>query len=92
MTRSITIVNTSNWEREDYNVTVDGKPYYLKPGSSVEVTPDTVGSVQIEEIEPTGMTVPFYLHASVERDAKDGVRGVKREDKQVFPKVTVSFE
>ena len=91
MTRSITIVNTSNWEHEDYKVTVHGTPYHLKPGSSIEVTPATANSIQVEEAEPKPAQ-PFYVPTSVARHTREGVSGVTRDDKQVFPKVVVTFE
>ena len=48
MTRSITIVNTSNWPNEDYVVTAGSfGPQRLKPGESMQVTGQPVQGIEI---------------------------------------------
>ena len=48
MTRSITIVNTSNWPNEDYVVTAGSfGPLRLKPGESMEVTGNAVQALEM---------------------------------------------
>ena len=48
MTRSITIVNTSNWPNEDYIVTAGSYgPQRLKPGESMQVTGQPIQGLEI---------------------------------------------
>ena len=79
MTRSVTIVNTSNWDGEDYEIITKAKGsdeewlrHYLKPGESCKVVP---GVMDIE-FRPAGMREdarPFHLVVGT------------RSDRQVFP-------
>ena len=94
MAMSLTLVNTSNWENEKYIVTDPkggwdkntGKPIpqatTLKPGESMMIYPDKVGTgyaiTAVQENEK-----PFYTPA---------VEFGKMVQKQVMPKVTVTFE
>lgn len=64
MTRSVTIVNTSNWEHEDISVKVEGaSPVRLQPGEKLICGPYSVGEagdvqvhmIALEDAEP----IPF---------------------------------
>ena len=53
MTMSLTLVNTSNWDNEDYEVTDrHGDVTIIKPGESVIVYPS--------EDEPTVKAIPYH--------------------------------
>ena len=83
MTRSITIVNTSNWDGEDYRIDPqDGynKPVTLKPGESCQVFPKADGEQQpkMDPVTPRGKPVPFDL------------KGIN--SRQVVPRIEVVFK
>ena len=88
MTRSVTIVNTSNWDNEDYIVKKEGwdgseEEICLRPGESATFTPKDGKPVVLAESVPEGKEpIPFYRQAS-----KNG----KRDDEQVWPCVEVTF-
>ena len=93
MTASITIVNTSNWDGENFQVSqkFGGNSQLLKPGESTILNPPT-GSGDAIEVRAVpafdGETKPI-LAPGVE----PGEYGVtKRHNNQVFPKVRVTFE
>ena len=80
MTRSVTIVNTSNWDGEDYIVSEriknypDAKPTKtkIKPGQSVRVSPDhndiefeAVDSKEPEAFRLNGQQVFPFIISSV---------------------------
>ena len=80
MTRSVTIVNTSNWEHEDvevlpmYDNKGDAEKVTLKPGDSLSIGPYTNGQlvrVRLQAVQPAE-PVPF-------RDA-DGKQDLPRVD------------
>ena len=104
MTRSITIVNTSNWDGEDYLIGIPGQENQvrMRPGESVCFTPAQV-IMEGERLSPTcqpveldavegGTPTPF------EQDTVEVFEGGKwpkvswRKRKQVFPKVRVTIE
>ena len=105
MTRSITIVNTSNWDGEDYAVPVAGIEdlVYIRPGESVEFTPlldehakDSPGAEgschRIALREVVGKApVPFEVD-TIEEDSTKWPKTGYRKRKQVFPKVRVTIE
>ena len=79
MTRSMMIVNTSNWEHEDYKVTIktdDGKiqTVLLKPSEFYRYYPHDGEVMSVEKIEDKE-AVPYYLNG----------------DYQVLPEVHVGF-
>lgn len=95
MTRSVTIVNTSNWEHEDYIVRAsrqETEPHSeeyrrpegqrLKPGESVTVFPRENETFAIDAVEDE-KPEPFYAPT---------VEGRKLARSQVLPKVTVTLE
>ena len=101
MTRSITIVNTSNWDGEDYLIEIPGidGQVRMRPGESVCFTPEQFAEdialsqtcKPLELIAVEGKTpTPFEKDTVVEEASwpKSGTR--KR--KQVFPKVRVTIE
>ena len=70
MTRSITIINTSNWDGEDYELYMDykhnpegvaPKKIVLKPGDSYSYNPATM-AVGVEAVEREGGINPFRLN------------------------------
>ena len=82
MTRSITIVNTSNWDGEDYLIDPqDGynKPMALKPGELCQVYPKENGEQQpvVTPVTPRGKPAPFAL------------KGI--DSRQVVPRIEVAF-
>lgn len=89
MTRSVTIVNTSNWDNEDYMVeklSFDNKreKIRLRPGEMVTFTPKNGEDVRITESVPEGKEIePIYRTAT---------RAGKRDDGQVWPCVEVTFD
>ena len=101
MTRSITIVNTSNWDGEDYLIEIPGskESVRVRPGESVSFTPSldlqaangSCSGIALREDE-AGVPVPF------EQDTVEVFEGGKwpkvswRKRKQVFPKVRVTIE
>lgn len=88
MTASITIVNTSNWDGENFRITRKhgGESHVLKPGESTELHPEH------------GSDDPVDVQAQPEFDKETrpiyapGVTGRTRHNEQVFPKVRVTFE
>ena len=59
MTRSVTIVNSSNWDGEDYAVKVgDGPKYFIEPGDKImfcvysKEIPISIIPLQSKEPEP----------------------------------------
>ena len=99
MTRSITIVNTSNWDGEDYLIEIPGSKdsVRVRPGESVSFTPSldlqgangSCSGIALREDEGKTPT-PFEQDTVVEEASwpKSGTR--KR--KQVYPKVRVTIE
>ena len=94
MTRSITIVNNSNWDHEDFIIHAkpDNKDEYnrlnyldgkkIAPGEKLTFTPVkgyTISFEEVEEKKPEPFTVPTI----------DGWRKTK---KQVVPVVSVDFK
>ena len=64
MTRSVTIVNTSNWEHEDVEVnqihlSAMDKTVRLKPGESMMVGPYSKGPVAVIRIAPVEEEEPI---------------------------------
>lgn len=66
MTRSVTIVNTSNWENEDIDVTVAGpgrtETHRLQPGDKIVCGPHNDGQmvgVMLNAVTPK-KPVPFH--------------------------------
>ena len=92
MTRSVTIVNTSNWENEDYIILTkrvsDGVEvdHIVKPGESFEWTPMYNSDIELAEYGEKD-AVPFYNN---QVDYSTGVPLLSK--KQVFPTVIVEFE
>lgn len=84
MTRSVTIVNTSNWDHEDYMIRVRPSQGHvrLKPGESVKLDVYDSCAVQLVPVEYEN-PVPF------ERDVIDGEG--KRGREIVKPTVSVEF-
>ena len=105
MTRSITIVNTSNWDGEDYLIGIPGVEgqVRIRPGESVTFTPlldehgaDSPGAegschriALREDVEKA--PVPFEVDM-VEEDYAKWPKTGYRKSKQVFPKVRVTIE
>ena len=102
MTRSITIVNTSNWDGENYAVEVPHTeaPVLIRPGESVRFTPTraatdegglspTCWPIQLDALEGKTPT-PFEIDTveAVEQWPKTG----ERKRKQAFPQVRVTIE
>ena len=95
MTRSVTIVNTSNWANEDYIIYRErgvnlGEPAVgtspiLKPGESYQYTPyeGVKEKVSIDASTERGKPMPFN-----KPELKEG----KLVEKQVTLNVTVTFE
>ena len=52
MTRSLTIVNTSNWEHEDYVVRTPHGAVHLKPGQMTQFTPASFRPIHVSAAEP----------------------------------------
>ena len=89
MTRSVTVVNTSNWDGEDYivkRVGFDNKleETRLRPGEYFRFAPRDGQSVTLVEASDGG-PVPFSA-----AQVKGGDVG-KRADEQVWPRVKVEF-
>ena len=97
MTRSLTIVNTSNWEHEDYEIRLKNKQLKdeqldtvrLKPGEQMAFQPDYVEVVSIHAIEEQDIK-PFE-EIDMKHEYKQYSKTI-RGTKQVIPKVTVTFE
>lgn len=90
MTRSVTIVNTSNWDNEDYIITrkrtMDSDPETttLKPGESLTISPGDKEVFGIEKSVPEGKEPkPFSAPKVV---------GQRTKTVQLIPKVKVEFE
>lgn len=93
MTMSLTLVNTSNWDGEEYIVKdanggwADGKRAELvktiKPGESMVVYPDKDGGTNYKVEAVQYDERPFYIPE---------MQGVRLGKKQVQPKLTVTFE
>ena len=91
MTRSVTIVNTSNWDNEVYYVdVVEGEgddqrvgTYCLKVGEHVRLYPREDHVLRFREYTPETSPAAPFLDPQVE----DG----KRKDRQVWPRVRVEF-
>ena len=63
MTRSVTIVNTSNWDHEDYIVhTGDIEGTRLRPGEKMSFTPVSGQPMTIEAVSDKE-AVPIYRKA-----------------------------
>ena len=86
MTRSVTIINTSNWENEDYIINRENKdehvPMVLRPGESYQFTPNigeriTFGESNVKEARP------FHTPCVI---------GGILTERQVLPKVTVKID
>ena len=102
MTRSITIVNTSNWDGEDYLIKIPGKEdqVRMRPGESVGFTPEqfmedgalspTCRPVLLKAVE--GATPTPFEQDWVEEDYARWPKTGWRKRKQVFPKVQVTIE
>ena len=93
MTRSITIVNTSNWQNEDYEIEVIGQEKrLLQPGESMQFTP---ASGLTDQALQTGICEPVAIRkvGIIEpQPFRVPVGGVRRKDRPVVPKVSVTFE
>ena len=88
MTASITIVNTSNWDGENFRL---GGNRVLRPGDSVVIHPEH-GSDNATELSLTPEfkdTKPIQAPGS-DLDPSSGES--TRHNRQVFPKVRVTFE
>ena len=89
MTRSVTIVNTSNWDNEDDIVKKEGwhvkeEEIRLRPGETTTFTPKDGAPVVLAESVPEGIEpTPIYRKAT---------RNGKRDDGQVWPCVKVEFD
>ena len=100
MTRSITIVNTSNWDGEDYLIGIPGSKdsVRVRPGESVRFTPSldlqgangSCSGIALREDE-AGVPVPFEVD-TVEEDYAKWPKTGYRKRKQVFPEVRVTIE
>ena len=102
MTRSITIVNTSNWDGEDYLIGIPGleDSIRMRPGESVEFTPTQVMQggalstvckpVQLDAVEGKTPT-PFEEDTIETRESSWPKIGTRRRE-QVKPRVRVYFE
>ena len=93
MTASITIVNTSNWDGEDFRVVREGEKgtRLLRPGEVLEIHPEHASDDPIElAVHPefSKKTAPIEVPQVVAYP--EG--GARRQNKQVFPKVRVTFE
>ena len=90
MTRQIAIVNLSNWDGEDYEVSQEYrlKPTRLKPGEHVLFVPnDKLIKVEpIEEEEPKPFRAPMLTYRS--RTTCDA--GEQRKS-QVIPRMKIWF-
>ena len=83
MTRSITIINTSNWKDEDYMVDTPHGRVYLRPGESLTMTPPEASlDVPVHLSEP-GKPEPFidkdegvqltpHVHVTMRGGKRDG--------------------
>ena len=102
MTRSITIVNTSNWDGEDYLIGVPGVEgqVRMRPGESVEFTPTqvmeggalspTCQPVELDAVE--GKTPTPFHEDTIETRESSWPKSGTRKRKQIFPKVRVYIE
>ena len=83
MTKSITIVNTSNWEHEDVLLKSRGKDIMLKPGESVAIGYEGQSEFAVD-----------FVDLNAQTDSKDKkplyADSVPRE--QLIPQVFVAFE
>ena len=104
MTRSITIVNTSNWDGEDYLIGIPGVEgqVRMRPGESVEFTPPQVQVSDDGTLSPTCQPVeldavegetptPFEKDTVVEEFSSWPKIGTRRRE-QVKPRVRVYIE
>ena len=104
MTRSITIVNTSNWDGEDYLIGIPGVEgqVRMRPGESVEFTPPQVQVMEGEALSHACQPVeldaveektpmPFYKDTVVEEFSSWPKIGTRRRE-QVKPRVRVYIE
>lgn len=82
MTHSITLVNTSNWDGENYKITgVGPTEVTLRPGEKIEFVPNGEVTFEQADVEPT---TPFITPGIGEDSGR-------RKDIQVTPKVMVYF-
>ena len=87
MTASITIVNTSNWDGEDFRLEGEG---LLKPGDSVELHPEAGEDSLNLNIRKEFAKEQKPIYAPGVESRQYG--GTRRHNGQVFPKVSVTFE
>ena len=91
MTASITIVNTSNWDGEDFRIRPRagqtlGEGTKLRPGESMVLHPGIESDGDMElSLQKDFVELTKPIHAP-------GVIGRTRHDGQVCPKVRVTFE
>ena len=90
MTASITIVNTSNWDGEDFRIARLEGSELLKPGDSVELHPHAEEDSLNINIRKEFAKEPKPIHAPGVQSRQYG--GTRRHNGQVFPKVSVTFE
>ena len=96
MTRRLAVVNLSNWDGEDYFISVfhqsdkgaGQEVRNLKPGEVLYLNSYPTGVEIKAEESQAGKQLPFYM-PNVEVK-KDGT-GVERKDKQVFPHLDVHW-
>lgn len=99
MTRSLTIVNTSNHEGEDYEIKTPGlgDGVNLKPGESITFSPAVTSKVLNPGFVDTKERSPVSIRESGLERPKPFMSPTisesgKRKDRQVFPRVKVEFE
>ncbi len=87
MTKSVTIVNTSNWEGENIQFKIPDPTSYagfryvtLRPGKTLELGPSNFGVIEVID-KPDEVTKPFYKPQEP-----------LPPPKQVFPQVEVKFK
>ena len=83
MTRSVTVVNTSNWRGEDLVVLSNGRREELAPGESANYAVHKDGVFPVEFVGKGETGEPFYDEDSVD---------VEGNPRQVFPVVDVRWE
>lgn len=91
MTRSITIVNNSNWEHEDYAVVTPRGVVYLKPGERTTFTPDNFANVAVQEVTPEkpepfhdrdeGVQLTPHIEVTMRGGRRDGPNVVREHDR-----------
>ena len=63
MTKSVTVINTSNWQGEDVIVVIDGKQNRLLPGQVLKVTQGNVERIFYDEKDETK---PFKTQGGIQ--------------------------